>query len=77
MLKKLNITERPYFEPEHLIEEVIKPCFNTSKTTNLLSAYFNFESFIEISESLCHFLNNDGKIEFKPKYCTRITCKYV
>lgn len=63
MLKKLNITERPYFEPEHLIEEVIKPCFNTSKTTNLLSAYFNFESFIEISESLSHFLNNDGKMK--------------
>ena len=48
MLKKLNITERPYFEPEHLIEEVIKPCFNTSKTTNLLSAYFNFESLLRL-----------------------------
>ena len=62
MLKNLNLTDKPYFEPEPLIEEVISPCFKESKRVNLLSAYFNFESFIEISESLLHFLKKDGNM---------------
>ena len=71
MLKNIGISERPYFEPEPLIEEVINPCFRASKTINLLSAYFNFESFIEISDSLNHFLKEDGKMKIVisvPKY---------
>ena len=37
MLKNIGISERPYFEPEPLIEEVINPCFRASKTVKLLS----------------------------------------
>lgn len=60
MLKNLNIVEKQYFEPEDLIGNIVNPCFKESTNISLLSAFFNFESFLEIAESLEHFLKNDG-----------------
>ena len=60
MLKDLNIVEKQYFEPEDLIGNVINPCLKESTNSSLLSAFFNFESFLEISDGLEHFLKNDG-----------------
>lgn len=61
MLKKLSFSKNVYFEPEELISEVITPCFSVSKQIDLLSAYFNFDSFIEIADSLEKFLTNEGR----------------
>ena len=60
MLKDLEVVEKQYFEPEDLIGNVISPCLKESTNTSLLSAFFNFESFLEISDGLEHFLKNDG-----------------
>lgn len=62
MLKNLKFPDKPYFEPEELIKDAIIPCFENSKKVKLLSAYFNFDSFLEISESLEKFLISDGNI---------------
>ena len=61
MLKKLSFSKNVYFEPEELINEVITPCFSSAKQIDLLSAYFNFDSFIEIADSLEKFLSNEGR----------------
>ena len=62
-LKTLKFPDKPYFEPEELINDVIVPCFENSNEVKLLSAYFNFDSFLEIAESLETFLIKDGTIK--------------
>ncbi|MDB4604168.1 helicase-related protein [Acidimicrobiia bacterium] len=74
MLKKIGIDEKPYFEPEDLIQDVIVPCFREARKISMLTAYFNFDSFLEIAESLEEFLTNDGKMRIIvsiPKYFDR------
>lgn len=62
-LKNLKFPDKPYFEPDELVNDVIIPCFENSSDVKLLSAYFNFDSFLEIADSLETFLVKDGKIK--------------